>query len=361
MSDEAKVLPAVSMNQELTNAIYAAVDPAAIRAAIISEAEKQNAEVIATQTAAEKAAAEREAAEGATETDKRFSRTEVIGGKEFTFEAASELELERAVNNAFKVAYALQEPVAETVQTEPVVDAAEAERVAAAQATERADLELKFKRGEITTADYLERSGAVDDYLAKKGVPIDAIKTTIEDTDNKNFEKSWADATEEFLRSAAGADWPGGENNKTMTGMKLAAMDLIDAKDKVAALAMAYADMKRTGMLFMPDKTSATVTPAPQPESIAPASHQAPAAPAVRTTPAAPVRTTPTSSSLFGASSGVSSSPAPAANSPTKNDVKFDIPADATPAQIMEHWKQQQLASGQNVDAAFISSFQARR
>ena len=59
MSDEAKVLPAVSMNQELTNAIYAAVDPAAIRAAIISEAEKQNAEVIATQRPRERRLRER--------------------------------------------------------------------------------------------------------------------------------------------------------------------------------------------------------------------------------------------------------------------------------------------------------------
>jgi hypothetical protein len=88
-----------------------------------------------------------------------FTRTETIGGKPITFEATSELELERAVQGALKAAAELQQPA-------PVeIDYHKVGRDAAVRAAERADLDLKFKRGEISTPEYLEQSGAVKDYL----------------------------------------------------------------------------------------------------------------------------------------------------------------------------------------------------
>ena len=36
----------------------------------------------------------------------------------------------------------------------------------------RSELELKFKRGEINTQEYLEQSGAVSDYLSSQGAVV---------------------------------------------------------------------------------------------------------------------------------------------------------------------------------------------
>src|ERR1700680_2770885 len=122
MSNE---LRTVSVTEDLTKAVGSALDPASIRAAVIAEAEKQGivaADAAATQAAAEKAAADKAAAE--TTADSVFSRTEIIGGREFTFDASSELELERMVNNAFKVAYAVQTSEAEPTPSVTVDPAA---------------------------------------------------------------------------------------------------------------------------------------------------------------------------------------------------------------------------------------------
>jgi tRNA nucleotidyltransferase/poly(A) polymerase len=173
-----------------------------------------------------------------------FSRTEKIGGKDFTFEAASELELERAVQGALRVAAELQPPA-------PVVDYVQAGRDAAVRFAERADLELRYKRNEVSTQEYLEQSGAVKDYLENQGIPLDELRQTVEETRHKAFEQSWADATTTFLQS--GVSWPGGERNKQILGLKLQELGLIDATDKVAAISQAYAAMKKDNLIFAND------------------------------------------------------------------------------------------------------------
>ncbi len=357
MSTNPVVLNPVVMNDELAKAVHGALDPEDIKAAILAEAAKQTtaATQTAADTAAQKAAADKAAADAVVATEP-FKRVEVIGGREFTFEAESELELERAVNNAYKVAYAVQEsaPVAAATPAAPVVPQKTAEEIAA----ERAELDLKFKRGDISTKEYLEQSGAVADYLASQGISIDRLKSTVDQNENTQYKQSWEQATDSFLNSTAGADWPGGTKNLKLIGRIIAAdPKLAEAEDKVAALAQAYNQMKADGTVFPPEDPTlvdATQTPAAPPTPVV-----VPATPApVVAAPAAPApRVAATSSSLFGASSGVSANTAV----PAATTTKVDVPSNATPEEILDAWKKAQVAAGKNPDDAFKETFSARR
>lgn len=381
MSTQATALP-VEMNEELQKAVAAATSPEAIRAAILAEAEKQaaaKADVEAQKTAAEKAAADKLAEEqrvaAAAQT---FKRSVVIAGREFEFEASSELELSQMIVNAYQLADQIR-PETTAAQTtaqtvDPAVAAKAAADKAAADAAARADLELKFRRAEISVKEYLEKSGALDDYLAAQGVSIASLKQTVEATQSTAYEKSWADATTEFLKDPTN-DWPGGDQNREILGMKLAAMNLTEAEDKVGALRAAYAEMKRAGLVFVPAgaaATTAATTTAAATTAVATktnaelaaekaAADAAAAAAALATQRlAAPIPSAArSSSSLFGASSGVSTAAAPAAAG--VGTAKVDIPKEASPAEILEAWKAAQVASGVNPDQAFMDTFRSNR
>jgi len=383
MSETPATTPVV-LNPEITKAIQDATNPADIRAAIIAEAAKRRdaaadtaaadaaaaaktaedaAKVAADAEAAKVAAAAAPAAEG-------FIRTETIGGKELTFSAGSELELERMVNNAFKVAYALQDPGASA--PDPAREAAAAAAAAQAEvdrAAAKADLELKFKRGDISAQDYIEQSGAIKDYLEKQGIPLDELRESVEKNRSRGFEQSWEEATQEFLKGPGSQDWPGGEANREIIGMKIAALGLVDAEDKVAALAQAWASMKSTGAYVRTEAAAAaapaaaadaakTAADAAKAAADAAAATTAAATAAVAAAAATPARTAPTSSSLFGASSGpggAGTAERAAAAS------KVEIPKDASPQEILEAWKQEQIKKGIDPNAAFRETFSRPR
>lgn len=347
----------IAVSPELTKAIQEALNPADIRATVQAEIEKQGA---AAATAAAVAAADKEvadakaAAEAVGATTGGFIRTENIGGQEFTFEADSELELERAVNNAFKVAYAVKDTYDASVTSsvvDPAVAAAAAKKAAEDAAVFKADLELKFKRGEITTSDYLEQSGALKEYLEKQGVPLDALRESVNRTQDSAEAQSWEDATKEFLNGPAGKDWPGGDNNLEIIGLKLQSLNLVDAKDKVAALAQAYAAMKATGTIF-PYQEPVVAVPVVAAAAAVPVVAAIPAA--VVPAPAAPARVAATSSSVFGASSGISGA---GGITPAAAAAKTEIPADASPTEIIAAWKAAQVAAGKDPNAAFYETF----
>ena len=102
----------------------------------------------------------------------------------------------------------------------------------ALNAADKATLELKFKRGEITTSDYLLQSGAIDEYVEK-----------VQERATESEIQSWAQATEAF-KQGPGANWPGGDNNRERLGHKLAELGLTDAGDKVDALTQAWRAMQ---------------------------------------------------------------------------------------------------------------------
>ena len=71
-----------------------------------------------------------------------YTRTETIGGREFTFEADTAAELDQMVLNAYRVASAVSEPEPKVTEA-PVIDPA-------VETMRRVELEMKFKRGEIS-------------------------------------------------------------------------------------------------------------------------------------------------------------------------------------------------------------------
>jgi len=354
MSDPVVLNPVV-VNEELTKAVTAAVDPEQIRAAILAEAAKQtgasNDAAAAAKAAEDKAAADKATAE---KTATGFSRIEVINGKEFLFESDSEIDLERQIGNAYKVLQAVQPTPAARAEAPVVVDPAIAAKAAEDEAARKAELELQYKRGEISTLDYLEQSGAVDSYLEKKGIPLGKLKEVVDQNEVRAEAQSWEEATKQFYATPASAGWPGGDKNVKQIGMIIASRpELMNATDKVAALAQAYAYMRTEGLLFTNE--AAVVAPAAAAEPVVPVvAAAAPAVPVVA--PVAP-KAPATSSSLFGVSSGASGTPAAHA-APTASSL---VPADATPAEIIDAWKKDLIAKGQDPNAAFVEKFAARR
>jgi hypothetical protein len=380
----------LTVTPELKAIIEAATDPEVIRNAIVAEAEKQAAAAVVDEKAAadkavaDKAAADKAAADAAAA--QTFESVETIGGKEFTFTASSQAELDHMIANAYKVAYAVHptERVIEQV-VDPVVAEKAAADKAAAEAAAKTELELKFKRGEITASDYIEQSGALAQYLEKQGVPLADLKKAVEANKGNDYEKSWQEASAEFVKTSAGADWPGGEKNLEILGLKIVALGLSEAKDKVAALAQAYADMKRTGMIF-PTSTETTLTPEQQAAAKAAAdkaiadkaaadaaaaaagtdaatraAQAAAAASAEAQRAAAAARVQSTSSSMFGASSGVGAGASAGAAAPASPAAKTIIPDNATPAEILQAWKEAQLAAGKNPNEVFMDQFRGSR
>lgn len=366
-------IPTPALNEELVKAVGAAINPEEIKAAILAEAQKQFAatesERVATDAAAKDVADKKAAADkAAADATKTYTRTEVIGGKEFNFEAVSELELATKVADAYRLAYSLQPTTqaAQVVEKTPTQE--EIAAAAQAEAAAKAELELRFKRGEVSTADYLEQSGAFGDYLAKKGLSVDALQAAVKQNQTTQYEKSWAQATEEFLHSPAGADWPGGDLNREQLGLRLVALNLTDATDKVAALAQAYNEMKKSKAIFPNEAATTQQTTQAQPtqqQQVAKTAGELAAEKvladqaAVRAAAAAAeaARTAPTSSSLFDRSSGTSEH---IVNDKTK-PTEFQIDPKATPAEILDAYKKYLVANGQDPNAAFTQQFSKPR
>lgn len=359
----------MSINDDVKNAVKAATDPAAIRQALVEEAERQLAAQAADKVAADAAAVAKAAADKATAdavaaaaaaaSKTPIIRKETIDGQEFTFEGESDIEVERMVTNALKVAAALRTR-AEVPAPDPAAEEAArvaAEQAAAAKAAAKVELEVKFKRGEISTQEYIEQSGAITDYLDKHGIPLEDLKSSVEANRLRSLEQSWEQATNVFKTTAVGSDWPGGAKNLEIISTKLQALGLADADDKVAALAQAYSWMKQNNMIYPADvPADAPATPPAAPATV-PAAPAAPpaAAPAVPAATAAP--TPRTSSSLFGASSGTFGAGA------TERAVakQVEIPKDATPQEILQLWKEDQIKQGKDPNTAFTEVFSTKR
>ena len=128
------------------------------------------------------------------------------------FPRSSLLELEKEIGAALQA-------VANERGTQPR-DAATGQFVSKAEPNpaEMYELEMKMKRGEITVQQYLNQSGELArafDTLARERLGVDPNEVKA-----ANFQKSWASAAEEFLDSEAGKDWPGGEANKEILGLR---------------------------------------------------------------------------------------------------------------------------------------------
>lgn len=186
-----------------------------------------------------------------------LSRTITIGGKQFTVEGADERELDRRELEAHQAAET--QPV--TTQEQPrgadgKFKAAESDAARQQRVLDGVELERKFRLSEISASDYIQQSGALAEALEKElGMPLDEVKETFQERQGKRYERDWADATNRFLTSDAGSDWPGGNQNMKKIGeiISNATMEdgtpLVDAPDKVAALEWAYSYAKEHELL----------------------------------------------------------------------------------------------------------------
>jgi len=167
---------------------------------------------------------------------RRFAKTIEVAGQKLIFESDSELEVERSIGDYFR---ALQP----RVETQPEVhsETPRDERgrfVSEEDVVAKAELELKFKRGEIDTATYLAESGAVNSYLASQGISLEDLKKVA----NDGYQADWQTATQEFL--SRHPEWVGGNANLKEAGETLLRLHLQDSPS-VESLESAYQDMQR--------------------------------------------------------------------------------------------------------------------
>lgn len=154
---------------------------------------------------------------------KRFAKVLRINGQQHILEEDSPEALVAAETELYRSLFANQDATPNASSTdEPrdpntgrFISEQQAQQDEAAQIAARAELELQFKRGDITTQEFLEQSGAIDSYLASQGVSLDDLRQATE----KNYTTNWENATSEFL--AQHPEWPGGEHNRELMGQAI--------------------------------------------------------------------------------------------------------------------------------------------
>lgn len=109
------------------------------------------------------------------------------------------------------------------VAAEQTLEEIAAEKQAAAAETDRqAGLSLQMRLGNISIDQYLEQSGAIEKHIQQR--------------EFRNNENGWKSATDEFLHSDEGANWPGGQEALHRVGELIEANNLMDTADKLQAL-----------------------------------------------------------------------------------------------------------------------------
>jgi hypothetical protein len=147
---------------------------------------------------------------------RKFGKVLTINGVKYALEGGSPEELAHAETSLYEQVLGQGDnEQARDAQGRFVAEPTAEEKAAGElQAANRAELELRFKRGDITSAQYLEESGAITEYLENHGVNPDAL-VALTDLVAQN---TWATAVDSFLNSDAGNDWPGGQTNMELMG-----------------------------------------------------------------------------------------------------------------------------------------------
>jgi hypothetical protein len=157
-----------------------------------------------------------------------FTKVVTINGKDYTASGATEAEMLRQESAIFQNLF--EQTSADAPPPDPrgrdergrfVQDAAARE----ADIIAKSELELRFKRGEITASDYIEQSGAVKEYLEAQGVPMDTLREIADQKTTSN----WEEATRQFREIDEGRIWVGGAENLQKLGNLIIQMGAADA------------------------------------------------------------------------------------------------------------------------------------
>jgi hypothetical protein len=179
---------------------------------------------------------------------KAFAKTITIGGVKHVIEAENEQVLLAKENAILHAAFA--QPAAAV--SEPLRDPNTGKFVAATEtrlteeqqqrALTAVELETKFKRGELSAKDYIAQSGAMEEFLADRGVPL----ATLQQMAGEKFTQGWAQATELFKQRHP--EFPRTDSNRDLLGRLIAENNLIDS-DPLEALEAAYKFATDKGLL----------------------------------------------------------------------------------------------------------------
>jgi hypothetical protein len=175
----------------------------------------------------------------------KFSKYVTINSTKYLLEGGSPEELAHAETSLYEQVLGQGDTgQARDAQGRFVHEQTPEERAAGElEVANRAELELRFKRGDITAEQYLEDSGAINTYLTEHGVSPDAL-VAVTDLVRQN---TWAACTEEFLNSESGASWPGGDENKNILAAILDENGMTDPS--VENLSAAYRFAQEQGLL----------------------------------------------------------------------------------------------------------------
>lgn len=191
---------------------------------------------------------ERETAAAVSAEDDEVTKTEEIGGREFTFTGTA-AEVEKQIADAYRVAEAVKEAAPSPRLATPQPARAKTQADRDLDSANEAEQLLKLRRGEISTAQFLDRTNAVGRFLAEQGFDVEAAAA-------QQHAQSWAQATETFLRETPeGRAWKGGQKNLELIGNLIISHSLEDAPDKVAALRALASEMTEKGLMFDGDYT----------------------------------------------------------------------------------------------------------
>lgn len=280
-----------------------------------------------TEEPAQKAADTKEAADE----DKQFTDTFTIGGKTVEIsgaDAADVLRQYKAAVAAYDIARQEAQPKQQT-QEEPKKPLVTEEELIA--------LSIRIQSGDLKALDeYMEKTGAVDRYLSKRGINVGELETTLKERVETKTQNAWEKATNDF-KQELGAEWPGGNQNMKLMGYKLAELGLTENPSKDSLL-KAFNALKEDGMIFQAgddDQATATNTSTTN-QGAAPTSNE------TQKTDTTPKRKA-TGSSVFGVSGGSTTKQktVKATNVPSEQELK-----NMDPREIMRLYREGVAAQG---------------
>lgn len=218
---------------EYKAAIEKATAPADLRAIFWQEAAKQGIPVPEHIKETLTPVVEPVAEEPKDDEPKVYYEEIVLGGKTMRFEGDSPEDAFRQVKAAIAANEAAKEaPKKEETKKELTAD-------------EKVALELDYRMGRITIEDYMDRSGALDVLLEKKGVkPVTEVPQATAE--------AWAPAVTEFI--TANADYVPNPQNEKLMKWKLQELGL-PKQPAAASLQKAFDALKTEGFITAPVKT----------------------------------------------------------------------------------------------------------
>jgi hypothetical protein len=132
----------------------------------------------------------------------QLEKTIVVDGVSHVIRGKNEGELAHGEAALFRNLFAQKPVVTEQPRdTQGRFLSAEPEPQSAEEVARNAELEMQFRFGNISAADYLEKSGAIEKYEHRRENEKLSANTL-----------SWKQATDEFIHSEAARNYPGGED-----------------------------------------------------------------------------------------------------------------------------------------------------